>query len=333
MKKNIQMARLFLLLFLCTAFIFSSSYVGSWAAGKIKGEENQAETKSPKKVNPAVQQASEPASETVLSEAAVNLGETPEDLPAFIQTVSKIEIPAQANFSLLEFVKKQKLGTMNSDSLSMIATGIYQAILPTNIAIEERNIDNTVPAYANLGFAAKADTAANEDLAFNNPNNTNVTLYFQLNNNILTVTLKGKKLTYEYKIAAKQAQQLKPKTIIQYSPLLAPGQIKVMNPGGNGQTIKIYRETYQGAFLKENELISNDYYPPEYRVEVHALINNQQAASGAESTTQTSTVTNTVQTNQANQTSSGDQSTTSADTSSQTTNDSDLWGKTNEESK
>jgi hypothetical protein len=330
MKKNNQMVKLFLTLFLCTAFIFSSSFVGSWAVGKNKGKENQAVTKTQKKVKQAVQQTAVTSSETIIAEATVNLGETPEDLQTFVETVSKIDIPTQTNFSLLEFVKKKKLGTMNSDSLSMIATGIYQAILPTNFSIGERNIGSTLPAYANLGFAAKVNAAENEDLAFSNPNNTNFALYLQLNNNTLTVALKGKKLPYDYKIAAKQALQLEPKTIIQYSPLLSPAQTKVMDPGKNGQSIKVYRESYQGAFLKVSELISNDYYPPEYRVEVHGLVSNQQTASGAENTAQSSTGTSTDQTNQVSQTTSGDQSTT-VNTTSQTT--SDLWGKTDEESK
>ena len=335
MQKNIRIVKSFLILFLCTAFIFSSSYVGSLAVGKNNGEENQAVTKTPKKVIQAGQQTAVPSSETVIAEATVNLDETPDDLPTFIGTVSKIDIPAQANFSLLEFVKKQKLGTMNSDSLSMIATGIFQAILPTNFSIVERNIGSTLPAYAHLGFAANVNAAENEDLAFNNPNTTNFALYFQLNNSTLTVTLKGKKLPNDYKIVAKQAMQLEPKTIIQYSPLLSSGQTKVMESGKNGQSIKVYRETYQGAFLKESELISNDYYPPEYRVEVHGLVNNQQqTASGAENTAQSSIGTNTDQTNQVNQTTSGDQSTTTTvNSTSQTASDSDLWGKTNEESK
>ncbi len=333
MTKNLQMIKLFLVLFLSTAFIFGASYVGSWAVGKNKTEENQTVAKTPKNVKQTVQQTAEPSSETVLSEASVKFDVTPEELQTYAETVSKIEIPAQANFSLLEFVKKQKLGTMNSDTLSMIATGIYQAILPTNFAIEERNIGNELPAYAILGYDAQLDPAENKDLVFNNPNNTKFTLYFQLSNNSLTVTLKGNKLPYDYKIVTKQAIQLKPKTVIQYSPLLASGQIKVMDTGKNGQSIKVFREIYQGAFLKESDLISNDYYPPEYRVEIHALINNQQTASGADSTIQTTGGTNTDQTNQGSQTQSGGQSTTASDTTSQNTNDSDLWGKSNEQSK
>ncbi|MCQ6278271.1 G5 domain-containing protein [Bacillus sp. EB600] len=338
MKRNQQMVKLFLILFICTAVIFSSAYFGSQAIGKLKKGDQQ-QTASIKVAEKSVSESvpAEAEKEDVLSKATVSSKELPEDLQPALTVISKIEIPAQASFSLLEFAKKQNLETLSTDTLSIIATGIYQAILPTNFAIEERNIGNELPAYAHLGDEAKVDFTQNMDLAFSNPNKTKYTLDLQLNGNSLTVTLKGAKLSYEYKITTKNEQKLMPKTIVQYSPLLTPGQTMVKNAGHNGLTAAVYRQTYKGDILIKSELIGNDYYPPEYRVEIHAL-NAPAAQSGnstdhASQTDQQPAPANPDQTGQPTELTTGTQTNTTNDITSQSTNDSDLWGKPNEGSK
>ncbi len=209
--------------------------------------------------------------------------------------------------------------------------------MPTNFAIEERNIGNELPAYAHLGDEAKVDFTQNMDLAFSNPNKTKYTLDLQLNGNSLTVTLKGAKLPYEYKITTKNEQKLMPKTIVQYSPLLASGQTMVKNAGQNGQTAAVYRQTYKGDILIKSELIANDYYPPEYRVEIHAL-NAPAAQSGtttdpALQTDQQTAPANSDQTGQPTEPTTGTQTNVINGTTSQSTNGSDLWGKPDESPK
>ena len=71
--------------------------------------------------------------DNVISEAVVKLTEIPNDLESILETNPEIAIAEGATFSLLEFAKQQKIE--NSSSLNVIATGIYQAILPTNFTI------------------------------------------------------------------------------------------------------------------------------------------------------------------------------------------------------
>jgi hypothetical protein len=334
MAKNQQLVKLFFSLFLCTFVIFSSSYFGAKAFGGNK-KENVPQTAAIKKnVKPAaVTVASE--QEVVLNSATVNV-KAPDDLQAFLSANSKIELPADSSFSLLDFLKKQKLETVSADVLSIIGTGIYQAILPTNFTIEERNTGSELPAYAALGDEAKVDFAQSMDLAFSNPNNTKCTLEFQLSGNSLTVSLKGVKLPYEYKIAKKNEQKLTPKTVVQFSPLLTTGQTAVKNPGKNGQTIEVYRQTYKGDILVKSELIANDYYPPEYRVEVHSLDQPAQTAgvaTGIAAQTDQQTVSNSDQNSQTAQSAADGTATATNGTTATSTSDSNLWGKPNEEIK
>lgn len=254
--------------------------------------------------------------DNVISKAIVQLTEIPHDLAAIISTNPEIQIAEGATFSLLDFAKQKKIES--SASLSMIATGIYQSILPTNFKITERNISSALPSYTAVGFEAKVHVANGSDLIIVNPNTTPYKFELELVNTDLIVTLKGEKLLYNYVISKKEEQQLKPKTIVQYSPLLLPGQIKVQTNGLDGQIVKILRETYQGEQMITSEVLSEDYYPPVYRVEVHGLTGSTQQASTITPATATTNPTG--------------NPTTSSEINEQDSDD-DLWGKPNEQPK
>jgi hypothetical protein len=252
--------------------------------------------------------------DNVISKAIVQLTDIPNDLAAIISANPEIQISEGATFSLLDYAKQQKIE--GSASLSLIATGIYQSILPTNFKITERNISSALPNFTAVGFEAKVNGANGADLIIVNPNTTPYKFELQLMNKDLIVTLNGEKLLYNYVISKKEEQQLKPKTIVQYSPLLLPGQIKVQTNGVDGQIVKILRETYQGEQMITSEVLSEDYYPPVYRIEVHGLTGTQQAST-ATSTTTTNPTGN---------------PTTSSEINEQNSDD-DLWGKQNEQPK
>lgn len=255
----------------------------------------------------------------VISKAIVKLTEIPSDLQTVVTKYPEIKIAEGATFSLLDFIKQEKLEY--STSLNVIATGMYQSSLPTNFEIVERNISNALPAYAGLGFEAKVNVAKGADFIIKNPNKTPYTFELKLENNNLIVSLKGEHFLYDYKISKKDEQLLKPKTIVQYSAFIKPGQTKVENNGADGQIVKVYRDTYQGTELMNSEILAEDYYPPVYRVEIHGLTGTN---DGSTQTTGTTTTTTTEP--------NGSQTISSSDDVQQDSND-DLWGKSNEQPK
>ncbi|WP_342432477.1 hypothetical protein [Neobacillus sp. FSL H8-0543] len=258
--------------------------------------------------------------DAVINEAVLKLKEIPFDLESVIEANPEITIAEEATFSLLEFAKQQS--KEKSDSLNVIATGIYQAILPTNFAITERNISSVLPGYAVLGFEARVNFAQGADLVIVNPNKTKYILEFKLENNNFKVTLKGEKFLYDYKIIKKDEQQLKPKTILQYSPLVLLGKIKVKTVGADGRIIKVYRDIFQGSKLVNSELISEDYYQPTYRVEIHGLTgttDGNQPISGIEPTDVVDPT--------------GNQTPLPSDILQQGLEDDELWGNPNEQAK
>ncbi len=225
----------------------------------------------------------DPASKNVvISEAIVKLTEVSSELQSIIEANPEILLDKKVVFSLLEFAKGQKIE--NSSVLSILGTGIYQAILPTNFTISERNIGSALPDYAMLGMEAKVNAANGLDLVIVNPNESLYTIELRLDSNNLIVTVRGEKLLYNYEISKKDEQQLKPKTIKQYSPLVLPGNIKVQTDGSDGKIVKVYRDKYEGSQLIESVLISEDYYPPVYRVEIHGLTGSDNTANPAVTT-------------------------------------------------
>jgi hypothetical protein len=258
--------------------------------------------------------------DVIISESVVELDEIPNDLESVVEANLEITIAEEASFSLLKFAEVQKIE--NSDSLSVIATGMYQAILPTNFEIVERNISSVLPNYATLGFEARVNFARGADLVIVNPNKAKYNFELKLENNKLKVTLKGTELLYNYEIIKKDEQQLKPKTIVQYSPLLTPGKTKVQTAGADGQVVKVYRDTVQGNKLIKSELLSEDYYAPAYRVEIHGLEGTTEENQPISGNKPNAEVTPT----------SG-QTPSPTETSKKDSSDDELWGKPNEQAK
>ncbi|MDR4948756.1 G5 domain-containing protein [Neobacillus cucumis] len=261
----------------------------------------------------------------VVSEAVLQLTQIPDGLQTLVGKNPEITIAQGANFSVLDFAKNLKI--TDSNLLSVLGTGIYQAVLPSNFTIEDRNISTALPNYAPLGYEARVSPYKNMDLIITNTNKTSYKLVLSLNNNQFKVSLKGEKLLYNYKITKEEEQSLKPKTIVQYSPLLKSGQTVVKMAGTDGLFVKVYREVYQGEQLLKTEFISEDYYAPDYRVEVHALTGTTQATST------TGTATNTTTTPSTETNTDESQTTSTSGATQQDSNVDDLWGKPNEQPK
>ncbi|WP_026563421.1 G5 domain-containing protein [Bacillus sp. UNC41MFS5] len=265
----------------------------------------------------------------VINSAVISMTDVPFALGTIIDKNPEIEISESATFSLLDFAKKQKIDDL--DSLNVIATGIYQAILPSNFKILERNIGSTLPAYSKLGYEAMVNLTKKTDLIIENPNKSKYKLKLLLENKELKVSLTGEELVNKYEIKTKEKQDLAFKTIIQYSPLLLPGKSKIQTKGKKGQIIKVYREVYQGDEILKSELISEDYYPPSYQIEVHGLAGSVQAGTQTTGTTGNTDSSSNQITDSSNP--DGTQTTTTTDNTQQDSNDNDLWGKPNEQPK
>lgn len=188
----------------------------------------------------------------------------------------EMELAPMSQFSLIKHVEALGLQQVSSEMLSCIATGIYQVILPTNFSIIERDISEELPDYAKLGFEAKVNLEKNKDLVFLNGNDTSYKIQLEAKDDRVIFYLKGPSFLQQYKIVTKDEQNFTPKTIVQFNPQLSPTQKIVEQEGNDGQSIRVEREIFtENGELIKRESISEDFYPPVHRIEVHDLIVNQ----------------------------------------------------------
>ncbi|MBB5324579.1 hypothetical protein HNQ34_001676 [Anoxybacillus tepidamans] len=216
----------------------------------------------------------------VINEAVVaNLQGNQAEVLAWISKHPTIEIKGKSPFSLLNYFKEQN-GSFSSEAMSLIASAIYQTVLPTNFTIMERHTSRELPSSIQFGYEAKVDRQ-NRDFIFYNPNSSSYTLELQLINNGFKVTLKGLPFINKYMIKL-DVEHFAPKTIIQYSPTLQPNETRLKQEGKQGTLVKVKKEVYdEQNHLLKTELIAEDFYPPVHKIEIHGLDIGIDAENGA----------------------------------------------------
>jgi hypothetical protein len=260
----------------------------------------------------------------VINQVELDLYDVTVEMSDWIKTLSPIVVEPQAKLSLVKLFEEKHLANMPDSIKSMVATGIYETILSTNFSIIERHTSQLLPDYAKLGYEANIDVKNHHNFMFSNPNSSRYQIELQWKDNRLVILLKGSKFLYEYEVKLGEVQQFKPRTIIQYNPLLK-GEKRVQQEGIDGNLVKVYREVFseKGEWL-EKEFIAEDYYPPVHRIEIHRLnstspteenVTTSEIHHGTESTNSTVT--------------SGTTSTSSSDDQTED----GLWGKPNETKK
>jgi hypothetical protein len=188
-----------------------------------------------------------------------------------------IKVPASSQVSFLQQLKTANLTWVSSSDLSTIASLMFQLVLKTNFSVLEKNQSAELPSYTPAGLEAKVDPQMNQDFIFANPNKTAYQLSFQKVRNGLYASLKGIPFAYSYDQLLKDKQTFQPKTVIQYSSTVPNGQSPVVEDKGTaGVLIKTFRETRsQTGQLIRSEEISEDFYPPIPKIELHSLIEQQ----------------------------------------------------------
>jgi hypothetical protein len=213
-----------------------------------------------------------------ISSASVKVKEVHNEFVEFIKTYPSIELAPESQFSLAAFIQEREMSHLSANTYSLIAAVIYKAIQPTNFTITERHISSELPDNIEPGFEAKVNFEQKMDLKFYNPNTSPYLIKFNYDNSELEVEVEGTPLLYNYSILTSGKQEFKPRTIKQYSPLLEKGEKSVEEEGTPGVIVQVVREVYkQNGELLRTESLSEDFYPPVHRVEIHPLTAEVQA--------------------------------------------------------
>nr|WP_249292497.1 VanW family protein [Metabacillus flavus] len=148
----------------------------------------------------------------------------------------------------------------------MLASAVFQSVLGTNFIVVERHTGIAVPSYTSPGLEAKI--IPNEmDLKVFNPNHTDYSLTFELNEGNLTVKVTGKPLLYAYEPVISEPEYFPFKQIIRYNPALSVGEEKKTRSGADGLLINVSRRVLDSqGFSMGIEKIAEDFYPPIHEI-------------------------------------------------------------------
>lgn len=279
----------------------------------------------------------------VLATITRELGKEFADIETFVHEFPRILVEPLTNVSLYKLAEEKDLSQLSSHQMSVVSSGLFEALLSTNFTITDRNIGREMPENIKLGLEAKVDFSKGIDFSFYNPNENRYDIKLSINQGRLEISIIGIPFSSKYQMNITEKQEFKPRTIKRYTPLLEPRQKSVETEGNPGLMIKVYREAISSTGeLTDSELISEDFYQPIHRVEVHGIDPtsnqiSQQEDQGTESNTDNdgssineartvNTENQSPATNEQNQQNDPDEGTDD-------TREERLWGKPNEEPK
>jgi hypothetical protein len=228
---------------------------------------------------------------------------------------------------------KEQGETISSDALTVLASAIYEAILPTNFEVIERHTSTALPANIRPGFEARVEEGE-RDFIFFNPNDSAYTLQLTIEANQLKVSCIGFPFIHKYVIKLDPIEYYEPKTVVQYSAMLKPNEKRVKQQGKQGMLIRVHKETYDlNNQLLETEVVAEDFYPPVHTVEVRSLMN--EVPNGEMIQDGNGTAPQTEQNSPTNQENKGATSQTkqNSSTSHSPASDEEIWGDEQEQMK
>lgn len=177
------------------------------------------------------------------------------------------------SFSMLEVLTSSEVGQLTDEELTLLSSIMYTATLQTNFQIDERNISAVIPSEIQTGFEAAMNQTLGLDFKFTNPNKTEFTIRANWTAGMINVSLEGLPLYYTYEPSITTIETYKPRTVRQYSAFINNGEVVVSQEGKDGVEAVVKRTLSVDGKVVDTEDISEDFYAPIHRVEIHPLSN------------------------------------------------------------
>jgi len=220
---------------------------------------------------------------TQVSSSSIKIPEVSSAVQKVMDSLNGTEIHSFSTFSLLDYIKANNFGYISNDDLTLIASLLYTTILKTNFIVDERNIGVRLHKDVALGYEAAINQELSIDFMFTNPNKTTFTLQTNESSNVLTVSLLGMPFIYTYEVNASPVTYYNPRKVIQFSAFVSSGSIEVLEEGISGHEVNIIKSIFEGTNEILNNEVSEDYYGPVHRIELHPLKKDEPTVNNNES--------------------------------------------------
>ncbi|MCG3089259.1 VanW family protein [Sporosarcina cyprini] len=228
--------------------------------------------------------------QTIVASASYSIDHLSPVLVEAIRSLDGVEIKGHQVFDLMDELGEAAVAPLSDEELTILASTLYQAVLQTNFAIEERAISSSLPPSIEVGFEAAVNRRLGIGFSFRNPNKADFVLRTEVNANELRFSIEGLPFVYQYESYVERVDTYKPRIIKQFSAFIQTGQVVEKETGTDGLEAIVQRALKQEGVLVEMEPVSKDFYAPVPRVELHPLVYEKEAASKPD-TTDSETVT------------------------------------------
>ncbi|GKV54429.1 hypothetical protein NCCP2222_03760 [Sporosarcina sp. NCCP-2222] len=222
--------------------------------------------------------------QTMVASASHSMDHLSPILIEAIRSLDGAEIKGHQVFDLTEELGETEVAPLSDSELTILASTLYQAVLQTNFAIEERAISSSLPPAVEVGFEAAVNRRLGIGFSFLNPNKADFVLHTEVKANELLISIEGLPLVYQYEPYIERVDTFKPRIIKQFSAFIPTGQVVEKEIGKDGLEAIVQRALKQEGVLVEMEPVSKDFYAPVPRVELHPLVDEKEAASISDST-------------------------------------------------
>lgn len=184
------------------------------------------------------------------------------DIQSFVDLLNDRILAPGNEFSFLQEVDPI-LGSSNRETLSFVASTIYEAALKMNAQISERHQHQQIPSYLTAGLDANVQVSLNRDLRFINTAAQPVQL--KLTNEGFTLKVEFFAATEDTTatVRVNNDGEVLPRVITRFTNDLPIGRSQVLEQGSPGMRITVYRTN---NITGEDEVVSKDYYPPTNKV-------------------------------------------------------------------
>ncbi|MFS0689876.1 VanW family protein [Sporosarcina sp. 179-K 8C2 HS] len=188
-----------------------------------------------------------------------------------IHALNQTVIGPFETFSLMELLTGPEVGPLSDEEMTLLSSILYSAILQTNFHIDERNISSVVSPNIQPGFEAAMNQTLGLDFKFTNPNKTVFTIRAAWSSGAISLVIEGKPFYYTYEPAITNIETYEPRIIRQYSAFVHEGQVFVSQEGKHGVEAIVKRTLSVDGQVVETENVSEDFYAPVHRIEIHPL--------------------------------------------------------------
>ncbi|GEL05006.1 VanW family protein [Rummeliibacillus stabekisii] len=169
-------------------------------------------------------------------------------------------IEANKPFSFNTFVEQVEIN--NDDSLSLMASALYSTVLQSSFEITERHQDEEIPTHVKPGYEAIVNPFLDKDLKFISHGTVPAKIAATVSGNELKVSLYSLSGSPEVLVYEKERRSIEARTIYRYMSNLAEGDSKTVEKAKPGLQVYIYRTITDENGKTENQLMSQNYYPP-----------------------------------------------------------------------